>query len=247
MILNEKRTAFILAAGLGTRLKELTSNKPKALVELNKTPLLKVTIENLIRQDFNHFVINIHHFGEQIIDFISTNKYENVTIEISDERDFLYNTGGAILKAFPLLKDSKVVLIHNVDIISDIDFKSLYNEFADSEDAAWLLTQNRNNKRKLVFDADNNFVGRLNLETNEYDGDVEFKENFKLLSFSGLHLIKSEYFSSFDLKSCYVFELYKELSKRHSIKSKYINPNYWFDLGTQEQLKEAEQWLSSQK
>lgn len=247
MIQNEKRTAFILAAGLGTRLKDLTSDKPKALVEFNKTPLLKVTIENLIQQNFNHFVINIHHFGEQIIDFVNKNNYENVTIEISDERDFLYNTGGAILKALPLLKDSKVVLIHNVDIITDVDFESLYNKFAESDDVAWLLTQNRNNKRKLVFDDKDNYLGRLNLENNVYDGDVELKDNFKLLSFSGLHFIKPDYFSEFDLKSCYVFELYKVLSKKRSVKSKFINPNYWFDLGTQEQLKEAELWLLSKE
>ena len=114
---NERRTAFILAAGLGTRLKELTSDKPKALVELNKQPLLKVVIENLISQKFNHIVINVHHFADKIVDFIESVKYENVEFEISDERDFLYNTGGAIIKALPYFKESKAVLIHNVEII----------------------------------------------------------------------------------------------------------------------------------
>lgn len=244
---NERRTAFILAAGLGTRLKELTLDKPKALVELNKQPLLKVVIENLISQKFNHFVINVHHYADKIVDFIESVKYENVEFEISDERDFLYNTGGAIIKALPYFKESKAVLIHNVDIVSDIDFQSIYDDFVKSNDAAWLLTQERNNKRKIVFDDNNNFVGRLNLETKEYDGEIPLSDRFKLLSFSGLHIIKPEYFNKFELRASYVFELYKEIAKKAIVKSVPIESNYWFDLGTQEQLKEASSWISSQK
>ena len=244
---NERRTAFILAAGLGTRLKELTSDKPKALVELNKQPLLKVVIENLISQKFNHFVINVHHYADKIVDFIESVKYENVEFEISDERDFLYNTGGAIIKALPYFKESKAVLIHNVDIVSDIDFQSIYDDFVKSNDAAWLLTQERNNKRKIIFDDNNNFVGRLNLETKEYDGEIPLSDRFKLLSFSGLHIIKPEYFNKFELRASYVFELYKEIAKKAIVKSVPIESNYWFDLGTQEQLKEASSWISSQK
>lgn len=244
---NERRTAFILAAGLGTRLKELTSDKPKALVELNKQPLLKVVIENLISQKFNHFVINVHHYADKIVDFIESVKYENVEFEISDERDFLYNTGGAIIKALPYFKESKAVLIHNVDIVSDIDFQSIYDGFVKSNDAAWLLTQERNNKRKIVFDDNNNFVGRLNLETKEYDGEIPLSDRFKLLSFSGLHIIKPEYFNKFELKASYVFELYKEIAKNETVKSVPIASKYWFDLGTQEQLKEASSWLLSKK
>lgn len=244
---SDKRTAFILAAGLGTRLKELTSDRPKALVELNQKPLLEIVIDNLISQNFNHFVINIHHYGEKILDYFKTKKYENVSIEISDERDSLLDTGGAILKALPYFKDSKAVLIHNVDIITDIDFQSVYNDFTKSEDAAWLLTQDRNNKRKIVFDDNDNYVGRMNLETNQYDGEKEFNDDFKLLSFSGLHFIKPEYFYDFELKKCYVFDLYKEISRNNNVRSKFIQPNYWFDLGTQEQLKEAATWLLSQK
>ena len=248
MKMNEKRTAFILAAGLGTRLKELTSDRPKALVELNQKPLLEIVIENLISQNFNHFVINIHHFGDKIIDYFKTKKYDNINIEISDERELLLDTGGAILKALPYFKDSKAVLIHNVDIITDIDFQSVYDNFINSDAAAWLLTQNRNNKRKIVFDTNDNYVVGMNLETKDFDGYTDFKENFKLLSFSGLHFINPEFFYNFEVKKCYVFDLYKEISKHHNnVKSKFIQPNYWFDLGTQEQLKEASTWLLSQK
>ena len=242
---SERRTAFILAAGLGTRLKDLTADKPKALVELNEQPLLEIVIDNLISQRFNHFVINVHHFADKIIDFIKEKNYENVEIEISDETDFLYNTGGAIIKALPYFQKSKAVLIHNVDIISDIDLQTLYDDFVESDDAAWLLTQERNNKRKLVFDENNLFLGKLNLETKEYDGDISLKDSFKQLSFSGLHFIKPEYFNEFELNACYVFDLYKEIAKKENVRSILSKFKYWFDLGTKEQLKEASSWLIS--
>lgn len=242
-----RRTAFILAAGLGTRLKELTANTPKALVSINKKPLLKVLLEELIKQDFNHIVINIHHFGEQIIEFLRTNDYPNVDIEISDERPLLMDTGGAILQALPYFAQSEAVLVHNVDVLTDVDLKGFYDNFCKSDDAAWLLTQERNSKRKLVFDNHDNFLGRFNNETDEYDGDGALPNDCKLLSFSGIHLFKPEYFKDFEVKPCYVFGLYQKIAENHRVTSKLIYPDYWFDLGTQEQLKNAELWLSSRR
>ncbi|MBO7528751.1 MAG: NTP transferase domain-containing protein [Bacteroidales bacterium] len=242
-----RRTAFILAAGLGTRLKELTANTPKALVSINKKPLLKVLLEELIKQDFNHIVINIHHFGEQIMEFLRTNDYPNVDIEISDERPLLMDTGGAILQALPYFAQSEAVLVHNVDVLTDVDLKGFYDNFCRSDDAAWLLTQERNSKRKLVFDNHDNFLGRFNNETDEYDGDGALPNDCKLLSFSGIHLFKPEYFKDFEVKPCYVFGLYQKIAENHRVTSKLIYPDYWFDLGTQEQLKNAELWLSSRR
>ena len=248
-----RRTAFILAAGLGTRLKELTANKPKALVSINNMPLLEVLIEELIKQDFNHIVVNVHHFGEQIIDFVgdfSTSLRfgrNDVKIEISDERPLLMDTGGAILQALPYFAQSEAVLVHNVDVLTNIDLKGFYDDFCKSDDAAWLLTQERNSKRKLVFDVNDNFLGRFNNETNDYDGNDALPNNCKLLSFSGIHLFKPQYFKNFEVKPCYVFGLYQKIAENQRVTSKLIHPEYWFDLGTQEQLKNAEQWLSSRR
>lgn len=239
-----RRTAFILAAGLGTRLKELTSDMPKALVSINKKPLLKVVLEELERQGFNHFVVNIHHFGEQILEFLEC---FDVDIEVSDERPLLMDTGGAILQAMPYFADSEAVLIHNVDVLTNVDLKGFYDDFCQSDDAAWLLTQERNSKRKLVFDNHDNFLGRYNTETNDYDGKGALPNDCKLLSFSGLHLFKPQYFKDFDVKPCYVFKLYQQIAENHRVTSKLIHPDYWFDLGTQEQLKNAELWLSSKR
>jgi len=239
-----RRTAFILAAGLGTRLKELTSDIPKALVSINKKPLLKVVLEELERQGFNHFVVNIHHFGEQILEFLEC---FDMDIEVSDERPLLMDTGGAILQAMPYFADSEAVLVHNVDVLTNVDLKGFYDDFCQSDDAAWLLTQERNSKRKLVFDNHDNFLGRYNTETNDYDGKGALPNDCKLLSFSGLHLFKPQYFKDFDVKPCYVFKLYQQIAENHRVTSKLIHPDYWFDLGTQEQLKNAELWLSSKR
>ncbi len=237
-----RRTAFILAAGLGTRLKELTSDKPKALVSINNKPLLKVVLEELKKQGFNHFVVNIHHFGEQIIDFL-----QGMDVEISDERSLLMDTGGAILQALPYFADSEAVLVHNVDVLTNVDLQGFYDDFCKSDDAAWLLTQERNSKRKLVFDKQDNFLGRYNTETNEYDGKGALPSDCKLLSFSGIHLFRPQYFKDFKVEPCYVFKLYQQIAENHRVTSKLIHPDYWFDLGTQEQLKNAELWLSSKR
>lgn len=248
-----RRTAFILAAGLGTRLKELTSDKPKALVSINKEPLLKVVLEELIKQDFNHFVINIHHFGERILEFLGDfsatlrSGRNDITVEVSDERSLLMDTGGAILQALPYFEQSEAVLVHNVDVLTNVDLKGFYDDFCKSDDVAWLLTQERNSKRKLVFDNNDNFLGRFNSETNDYDGKGALPNDCKLLSFSGIHLFKPQYFKEFEVKPCYVFGLYQKIAENQKVTSKLIHPNYWFDLGTQEQLKKAELWLSSRR
>ena len=229
-------------------------------------------IEELVKQDFNHIVINIHHFGEQIIEYFYKKDFStslemtnanlsfrlkrsvmekssnnDILIEISDERPLLMDTGGAILQALPYFAQSEAVLVHNVDVLTNVDLKGYYDDFRKSDDAAWLLTQERNSKRKLVFDVNDNFLGRFNNETNDYDGNDALPNNCKLLSFSGIHLFKPQYFKDFEVKPCYVFGLYQKIAENHKVTSKLIHPEYWFDLGTQEQLKNAEQWLSSKR
>ena len=234
-------------------------------------PLLEVLLKDLIRQDFNHIVINIHHFGEQIIEYFYKKDFstslemtnanlsfrlkrsvmekssDDVLIEISDERPLLMDTGGAILQALPYFAQSEAVLVHNVDVLTNVDLKGYYDDFRKSDDAAWLLTQERNSKRKLVFDNNDNFLGRFNNETKEYDGNGAIPNDCKLLSFSGIHLFKPQYFKDFEVKPCYVFGLYQKIAENQRVTSKLIHPEYWFDLGTQEQLKNAEQWLSSKR
>ena len=248
-------TAMILAAGLGTRLKALTQDKPKALVPLNGKPLLQHCIENLIANGFYHIVINVHHFGEQIIDFVTHNKFD-VVIQISDERNQLMDTGGGIIQATPIFKDSKSVLVHNVDIISDVNLGELSRQFLASGDDAWLLTQHRDSNRKLLFYDDNQLVGWMNKAEQHYkwvhDSSTALRRaqgpslyNYKEMAFSGLHLFRSDLFADFECKPQSVIDLYLYLAKTNRIISKPIQPDFWFDLGKPEQLRAAENYLNT--
>ena len=246
-------TAMILAAGLGTRLGALTQDKPKALVPLNGKPLLQHCIENLIANGFHHIVINVHHFGEQIIDFVEHHHFD-ADIEISDERDLLMDTGGGIVKATPLFKDSNAVLVHNVDIISNVNLGEMCQQFLDSKDDAWLLTQDRETNRKLLFDEENLLVGWMNKAEQQFkwvhDANTALRQaqgpfSYQEMAFSGLHLFRSDLFAEFEVKRSSVIDLYLYLAKTNRIISKPIQPDYWFDLGKPEQLQAAEDYLKT--
>jgi NDP-sugar pyrophosphorylase family protein len=237
-------TAMILAAGLGTRLKALTQDKPKALVPLNGKPLLQHCIENLIGNGFLHIVINVHHFGEQIIDFVESHQFD-ADIEISDERDLLMDTGGGIVKATPLFKDSKAVLVHNVDIISNVNLGEMCQQFIDSEDDAWLLTQDRETNRKLLFRDDQQLIGWCNKADDSFKWVYDSFGQYQEMAFSGLHFFRSDLFAEFEVKRSSVIDLYLYLAKANRILSKPIQPDYWFDLGKPEQLEAAETYLNT--
>lgn len=238
-------TAMILAAGLGTRLKALTQDKPKALVALNGKPLIQHCIENLISNGFHHIVINVHHFGEQIIDFVENNKFD-ADIQISDERDLLMDTGGGIVKATPLLKDTKTVLVHNVDIISNVSLGEMATQFLDSEDDAWLLTQDRETNRKLLFNAENQLIGWMNKSEGNFKWVYDSFGQYQEMAFSGLHFFRSDLFAEFECKPQSVIDLYLKLARKNRIISKPIQPDFWFDLGKPEQLENAENYLKKQ-
>ena len=252
-------TAMILAAGLGTRLKALTQDRPKAMVPLNGKPLLQHCIENLIANGFHHIIINVHHFGEQIIDFVEHHHFD-AEIEISDERNLLMDTGGGIVKATPFFKDSKAVLVHNVDIISNVNLAEMRQQFLDSGDDAWLLTQDRETNRKLLFDDDNQLVGWMNKAEQRFkwvhDSQSALRpfdrlraqgpsHYYKEMAFSGLHFFRSDLFAEFEVKRSSVIDLYLYLAKNNRIISKPTQPDYWFDLGKPEQLEAAENYLNT--
>lgn len=230
-------TAMILAAGLGTRLKELTYDKPKALVEINGKTLLQRTIDTLIANGFERIVINVHHFGNQIIDFVRTHQFD-AEILISDEQQQLMDTGGGIIQATPFFTDTEAVLIHNVDIISDVNLKSQYQDFIISGDDAWLLTQDRETARKLLFNAENQLIGWKNKTSGQYKWVNNVTENYKERAFSGMHIFKPSLFADFEKKPVSVIDLYLNLARYKQIISKEIQTNLWFDLGKIEQLEE---------
>ena len=181
------KQAMIFAAGLGTRLKPMTDTMPKALVPVGGKPLLDIVLERLHQQGYNRFVVNVHHFAQQIVDYIkaSLSSPEGETnvllgnevpsgavggsspqVLISDESDKLLDTGGGLKKAAPLFSDDEPILIHNVDILDNVDYNWFRRQHEDDEDAV-LLVSRRKTKRYLLFDSAMRLMGWINLESGE--------------------------------------------------------------------------------
>ena len=160
------KQAMIFAAGMGTRLKPLTDVIPKALVPVGDKPLLQIVLERLIDAGIHDVVVNVHHKSAQIINFLKLlQSAYDVNISVSDESDQLLETGGGIRKAGALFKSDEPILIHNVDILSNVDLAAFYDSIDDAD--AMLLVSERKTKRYLLFDNDMHLVGWTNIETGE--------------------------------------------------------------------------------
>ncbi len=157
------KQAMILAAGLGTRLKPLTDTMPKALVPVGGKPLLDIQIDKLQQAGYDRFVVNVHHFAQQIVDHVNERKEK---ILISDETSELLETGGGLKKAQGLFRDDEPILIHNVDILDNVDYEWFRRQHQDDEDAV-LLVSRRKTKRYLLFDSAMRLMGWKNIETGE--------------------------------------------------------------------------------
>ena len=144
--------ALIFAAGLGTRLRPLTDDRPKAMVEIAGKPMLQHVIERVAAAGFDDITINIHHYGQMIIDFLEQNNNFGVNIHISDERGLLLDTGGGILKARQWLDGDEPFLVHNTDIISTLDLKAFYNYHVEHDALATILVKERQTQRYLLLD-----------------------------------------------------------------------------------------------
>ncbi len=234
---------MIFAAGLGTRLKHLTNNSPKALVKLNKKPILEHLILNLKSQGFNDFVINVHHFADQIDDFLKKNNNFNSNIYISDEREKLLETGGGLLKAKKFLSGSKEFILYNADIFSDINLKKLISAHRKNNAIATLAVQNRDTARKLLFNENNELCQWKNFQTNEVK--IAKKTNSKLIAwaFSGIHIVNNQIFNEITEKGKFsIINLYLRLAEKHKISAYKTKHSYWFDIGKPENLIEAENY-----
>ena len=192
--------AMIFAAGLGTRLRPLTDNMPKALVPVGGRPLLYIVMEKLVSAGFTDIVVNVHHFAGMIEDYLSSVKFDGVKISISDERDLLRDTGGAIRHAMPLL-DSGNFLTHNVDIISNLDLRRFVSMMR-KDALATLAVSERKTSRYLLFDDDMRLRGWTNLATGEVRSpypDID-AASCRKLAFSGIQILSHEVFRIFDEK-----------------------------------------------
>ena len=223
--------ALILAAGLGTRLRPLTDNRPKALVEVNGRTLLEINIERLVDAGVRHCVVNVHYFGDMLIDYIKSHSWD-CEVTISDERQMLLNTGGALKHAAPLFSGKEPILIHNVDILSDIDFNALEKHHKESGNLVTLCCSHRDTKRMLLFDKTGNLAGVY--------GQMD-ETGLTPLPFSGVSMVNPELFSLMppDDQPYPVFGAYLEIAKQHKIGYFMHSADNWIDVGTPEALERA--------
>ena len=239
--------AMIFAAGLGTRLKPITDTMPKALVPVLGKPLLEHVIENLKDAGFNEIIINIHHFGEQIIEFVGSKNNFNIRIELSDERKKLLDTGGAIKKAQWFFGENEPILIHNSDILSRVDISDVYNCHIRNNALATLVVSSRDTFRYLLFDKNDNLGGWTNERTREIKSPYP---NFnplahQKLAFSGIHIISAnaiQYMKSFPDKFS-IIDFYLSICDKLSIQAYLTSEDSMIDVGKLDALKKADEFL----
>ena len=236
---------MIFAAGLGTRLKPLTDTIPKALVPVGGQPLLWHVIMRLKEAGFERIVVNVHHFAQQIIDYLEDNDHFGMDIRISDEREQLLETGGGIKKALPLFDQESPILIHNVDILSNINLNEFYEKGKDHD--ATLLVSHRTTKRYLLFDDAILLKGWTNIETGEVKSPYKELQltNLNQLAFSGIHIIGPNLYSLFqEMPDRFgIMDFYLQWCAEHPIYGYCQEDLKLMDVGKLDTLHEAEQFL----
>ena len=240
--------AMIFAAGLGTRLKPITDNLPKALVPIAGKPLLEHVIFKLKASGFDEILINVHHFPDQIIDFIRANNAFGIRIEISDERDMLLDTGGGVKKAAAFFDDNKPFLVHNVDILSNINLTELYNQHLRSNPLATLVVSRRDTFRYLLFDDGLRLRGWINEKTGETKpADFKHPERYNKLAFSGIQVLSPQVFELMHNQpdKFPIMDFYLQNMNINNILS-FVPADYkMLDVGKLNVLDEAEKFVSS--
>ncbi len=241
--------AMIFAAGLGTRLKPLTNDKPKALVELDGEPFISLVLKKLIDVGVDEVIVNVHHFAELIKDYFIKNDF-GIKIEFSDESRFLVDTGGGLKKASYFFEDSKPFFAYNVDIVTNIDLKAMYNEHLQNGVLATLAVKDRLSNRKLLFNKDHRLSGWENTATNELVivNENSDRDDLIPLAFSGVQVISPDLLPMIaEVGKFSIIDVYLRLAKKEKIKAFVHNQDYWFDLGGINQLKDATYFIKELK
>ena len=239
--------AMVFAAGLGTRLKPLTDTMPKALVSVGGKPLLERTLEMLKAAGVKRVVVNVHHFASQIVDFLRGKEEKDMEIIISDESEKLLDTGGGLRKAASLFNPDAHILIHNVDILSNVNIRTFY-EAAQNDDAT-LLVSKRKTSRYLLFDDDMRLMGWQNIDTGEVrtphrDLDVSRCHRY---AFAGIHVFSPRLFKwmeSFPDKFG-IIDFYLKVCDKCVVRGLYKPDLQLMDVGKAETLSQAELFIQT--
>jgi NDP-sugar pyrophosphorylase family protein len=235
---------MVLAAGLGTRLRPLTDNRPKALVEISGRTLLEITLSRLRAFGISEVIVNIHHFREMILEYLQKNNNFGMRIEISREV-VLLDTGGGLKKAAPFFLENsndrdKSFILHNVDVLTTIDLGRLVDFHNKSQALATLAVQTRTTSRYLLFDRQLQLCGRQS-------GGEQKKEMVRpspqpeALAFSGIHVISTRIFSAMSEEGVFsIIDSYLRLAAQgERIIGFRSDEYYWRDLGRPENITRA--------
>jgi len=236
--------AMILAAGLGTRLRPLTDDRPKALVEVAGRTLLEITIERLRAFEIREVIINVHHFADKVLDYLRAKKNFGMHIEVSRE-DVLLDTGGGLKKAAYFFREDPneadaPFILHNVDVISTIDLHRMIQSHTENHALVTLAVQDRKTSRYLLFDEQLQLCGRRSAPDlkNEI---VRPSQNLQPLAFSGIHVLSPRLLNmiteegAFSIITTYL-RLAAQLEKIQAFRADEYN---WRDLGRPDDLLKA--------
>ena len=243
--------ALILAAGLGTRLGELTSDRPKALVQVAGRTMLEHQLRRLSAAGFDRFVINIHHFAPKVRAFLEENGNFGLDIRLSDESDLLLDTGGGIRKAFRMFDNPDPVLVHNVDIFSLTDLRALYQGHVQSKADATLLVSHRTTSRYLYFDAEGMLRGWSNEKTGQMRSPFAGfdKSLYAPCAFQGIHVLSRSLLPKLDEVPAAKFSItdfYVDNAASLQLRSVLSDCKDWVDAGKPETLAQAERIIAWQ-
>ena len=237
---------MIFAAGLGTRLKPLTDTMPKALVPVGGKPLIEHVVEKLKVAGVERIVVNVHHFARQVVNYLQEHGNFGVNISISDESAKLLDTGGGLKKAAPLFMPDAPVLIHNVDILSNVDLVQFYEDSKCCD--ATLLVSERKTKRYLLFNDDMRLVGWTNIETGEVKSPYKDLNvsSCKMYAFSGIHVFSPRLFPLMDdfPDKFGIIDFYLKVCGEAVIKGCLKPDLRLLDVGKLDTLAEAERFLA---
>ncbi|HFB99164.1 MAG TPA: nucleotidyltransferase family protein [Phaeodactylibacter sp.] len=237
--------AMIFAAGLGTRLRPLTDNQPKALVKINGKTLLEIVIQRLKKFGVQDMIINVHHHAQMIIDFLKSKNNFDLNIAISDETGMLLDTGGGLQKAAHFFEDGKPFIVHNVDILSNIDLGKMMDAHIQSGAIATLSTRHRATSRYLLFNKKNILYGWMNVRSGEMILSRKKKGKLSLRAFSGIHVIDPSIFDLMKKRKgkFSIIDVYLEVAAHHKIIAYPHDKDVWLDVGKLESIEEAKKIL----
>ncbi|HVU47048.1 MAG TPA: nucleotidyltransferase family protein [Terracidiphilus sp.] len=233
---------MILAAGLGTRLRPLTGDRPKALVEISGRTLLDIALARLRTFGIREVIVNVHHFADKVIDFLTAKNNFGMRIEISREDDLLDTGGGLKKAAWFFLEDgpekNTPFLLHNVDVLSTVDLAAMAQFHSERNALATLAVQNRRTSRPLLFDENGQLLGR---------GAGHESAGESALAFSGIHIISPRIFAKMtEVDAFSIIDTYVRLAAHGDpIAAFRADSYYWRDLGRPENIAQAEEDLEA--